>query len=90
MWYSNGRKPALDMTKPITCVELVGGKYTTYLLLPKTGVGSYDVAGYDWFNLTDGSWNSGMTWRTPEDAIDAYASDGKKIFNAELVAHPND
>ena len=70
MWYEdNARKTTLDYSKPIVA-EMGSG---TIILLPTLGQ-RYQVKGYNWFRLSDGGWNSTLTWPTPEAAVKAYSN----------------
>lgn len=73
MWYErDAMKTEVDFSKPIVA-EKQG--YGPYLLLPNQG-------GYDWFNIKLGSFNSGVHWATPQQAIAAYSS--YDIHNATI------
>lgn len=69
MWYENSEKRRIDLTKPILCVNNFGH---TLVLLPHVVKESYEVEGYNWFDLDDGEYHSCCVFETAEDAIRHY------------------
>ena len=71
-------KPMIDYNKPIFCKD----GSNTYMLVPSVN-GTYVVLGYNWLNVADNCLNSSVTWKTKEEAIDAYSY--SVIFNKDLT-----
>jgi len=59
----------IDYNKPI---QAVGGG-ATYILIPSRKQGTYTIIGYDWYNITEGHWNSTACWENPQRAVEAYS-----------------
>lgn len=76
MWYERN---GLDYSKPIKATK----DGMVLLLLPFIREGSYEVIGYNWFNMTEGGWNSCAVWETPEQAVLAYKN--YAISNADIT-----
>jgi hypothetical protein len=80
MWYSEDvPKQALDYSKPI--FARATADIDIYLLLPQIAQGSYEVIGYNWFNLTKGEYNSCITFSTIVEALKVY----KRHYNATIT-----
>ena len=70
MWYETYKpEPLLDYSKPIIAKHPNGTH--DHILLPMIRSGSYNNAGWNWFNLRDGAWASCSTFKTVEEAIKA-------------------
>lgn len=73
-WYTkDASQPKFDYAKPIFAEN---GKQILlprciHAKIPTTGLSTYTIMGYDWFDLTTGIWNSARCWSTPEEAVDA-------------------
>lgn len=53
-----------------------------YLLVPQLEKNNmYNIIGYNWFNLTTGSYNSCSFYRTPQEAVDSYGIANCKNVN---------
>lgn len=78
-WY--GRQNELDYTKPI----IADTGISKYLLLPQIKkdacVGELN-AGFNWFSLDGGFYNSSCFFETAKEAVESYRS--YKIYNAEI------
>jgi hypothetical protein len=82
MWYERELSVRADQA---IFAESEDGRYT-FVLLPhidKKASTSYRHAGYDWFNIKTGGWNSCMYYSTVAEAIRGYKST-YRIFNANL------
>lgn len=78
MWYQVGNKERfIDYQKPIIYKK---GEQV-FLLLPQIR-DSYEVVGYNWFNIHTGLYNSSCLFKTPQDAIKHYGVGN--IYNAEI------
>lgn len=81
-WYEDKSKKRLDFSKPI----IASRNDIKYLLLPQIEKGKdYDVIGYNWFNVTSGSYNSCAFFKTAEEAIKCYRNTGCTIYNVDEV-----
>ena len=68
MAWNNSEYGEISYSRPIKAVG--GGR--RYILLPnKEAAGSYVIAGYDWFNIDTGEFNSTKSFKTQEDAVRA-------------------
>lgn len=76
-WYQDKNKRGLDKWKPIGAVVSFD---MDEILLPRTEHDSYEVIGFDWFNLTMGCWNSCRCFKTVEEAI----AERDEAFNVEI------
>ena len=83
MWYEGFKKKEkkIDYNKPIFARQTTGG--IVFMLLPQIQLG-YTHSGFNWFNLADGSYNSCVFWKTPEQAVEAYQSQ-HKVYNANIL-----
>ena len=78
-WYSLKKKEnrktygGLVLAKPITAKTRRG---TILLLVPqlKSVAYDYEIKGYNWLNIRNGSYNSCCCFSTVEEAIDEYSS----------------
>lgn len=79
-WY--GSSAALNYNKPIIAESTRDGR--KYLLLPQmiSNGSSYEVIGFNWFDISMGRYNSKVFYKTAQEAISSYGS--YKIYNAEL------
>lgn len=68
MWYQSDE--GLDLSRPILAKGGFGNY--TYMLLPQIEKGSYDIVGYNWFNVDTGEYNSCQCFKTVKDALDSY------------------
>ena len=83
MWYEDKAKDELDYSKPIIATN---DKYT-YLLLPVYVADSFRLNGFDWFDIRSGKINSCVSWKTPQEAVEAYRNT-HEITNAKLTVTP--
>lgn len=82
-WYSDN-KPQLDFSLPIAHSR----EETLEILMPMIGEDSYNIIGYNWFDLTKGKWNSCACFKTVELALEARAYKGEsRIFNVTRFEH---
>jgi len=79
MWYSDNIEE-LDYNKPIYVEE----KGNTCLLIPQHAEKSYEIIGYDWFNLTAGRYCSCFTFKTVQEALDIFKEDDVIITNKNI------
>lgn len=71
MDWNNSEYVGIDYSRPIKAIE-AGSRH---ILLPnKEAAGSYAIAGYDWFNIDTGEFNSTRAFKTQEEAVRAYSS----------------
>lgn len=71
----------LDYGKPVAATD---GRMVE-ILMPVKKAGSYEIIGYDWFNLTDGVWNSTICFKTPEIAVESRQSyEAYEVFNVTI------
>ena len=75
-WYKEkNEEQVIDYNKPIFCIRgrdieiLLPVQVTTKMVDKNMGETTYEIIGYDWFNITDGHWNSCKCWHTPEEAV---------------------
>jgi len=80
-WYTREDKTKLNYSKPIA-VERIDENVVSYeILLPVRNHRSYDVVGYDWFNITTGCWTSCKQWAKPEEAVHSRKEANYKVVN---------
>ena len=80
MDWNNSEYVGIDYSRPIKAT----GVGSRYILLPnKEAAGSYAIAGYDWFNIDTGEFNSTRSFKTQEDAVSAYSD--YKISNTTIT-----
>ena len=80
MWYEN-TEDGLRYDMPIFAEDLKYGDI--HLLIPQNIAGTYELAGYDWFNIRTGTFNSSRTWLTAKEAVECY-EDGHRIYNGKV------
>jgi len=80
MWYKETKEKELDYSKPIIAEDNEGNKC---LLLPQIEKSSYDVVGYNWFNIDNGEYGSSIFFKTVKDAINARSS--YIIYNCKII-----
>lgn len=68
MWYEN--QNVLNYSLPIVAYDSNGNKN---LLIPMIQKGSgYKIVGYNWFDIINGEYGSSFTWKTPQEAVEAW------------------
>lgn len=83
-WYSNESVKPLDYGRPIVAIG-GGPASSTFLLMPhKSEKNTYEVIGYNWFDLDKGEFKSSISWQTPQGAVEAY-KDRYEINNAGIT-----
>lgn len=88
-WYEQPKIGELDYQKPIVAQSESG---SIELLLPQINcdqstVNTFEIFGFNWFNLATGRWNSCRTWETPQAAV-ADRKGYHKIYNAKITVTP--
>lgn len=81
-WYTETEQKQIDYSKPIMSTSTDGSNI--YILLPVGKERSYDIIGYDWFNITKSEWNSCRNFKTVQEAIDCYSN----VTNCEIELKP--
>jgi hypothetical protein len=82
MWYLNRKNcKELDYSKPIFATSRNNG--AVMLLIPQHSPHDYSVIGYDWFDITDGKYNSCTCFDTAKMAVDCYVG-GYEISNGTI------
>ncbi len=71
-------KAELDYSKPIIAI---GKDSYLVMLIPTHKDGIYNIAGYDWVKMSDGSLNSCCCWKTAEEAVRCYRTSGYEVRN---------
>ncbi len=79
MWYNNKRQITISHDNPIIAETSEGKKY---LLVPIHERSSYEIIGYDWFDIDEGRYNSCCQHKTVDDALRSYSN--YKIYNAKI------
>ena len=79
MWYKKANE--VDFNTPIFATK----ESRTLILLPQHLKHSYEVTGYDWFDVNAGDYNSSCVFETTESAIESRTSSGWSIFNRKLT-----
>jgi len=82
-WYKDSGC-GIDYSRAIMATDKCGD-HESYILLPVPVVGDFETAGYDWFSLSKGSWNSCRRWREPREAVRFYEESGYTITNANIT-----
>lgn len=78
-WYS--KENELNYTAPIFAKK----NDRIEVLLPVCRQNSYDVIGYNWFNITLGRWGSCADWTTASQAVKNRLLDDCKIYNGKII-----
>jgi len=66
MWYKTTDSSELDYSKPIIAEN--SGK-DIFLLLPQIEKESYEIVGYNWFDIKRGKYDSCVCFKTAEKAV---------------------
>jgi hypothetical protein len=82
MWYKKDTQDHIKLDKPII-VTLFSGD--NCILLPQIAKDDYKVIGYNWFNITEGEYNSCCLFPTVKAAIESYQSSGHSVGNKIIV-----
>ncbi len=83
-WYvKSGDNKPLRYDEPIVAEDKCNGDGMKYLLIPQLGKYNYDIKGFNWFNLTEGRYNSRCCYKTAEAAVGDYSH--LHIYNADII-----
>ena len=72
----------LDYSKPIMAARTIDS--FDYILMPVRKNGSYEIIGYDWYNVETGRFISIKCWADAKDAVECYDKMGYNVKNVEV------